>query len=151
MENKLRSTLRDGKFNRLTIERSRIMRSVKSRGNKTTELRLRAALVQKGIVGWKINPKGILGSPDFFVPRARLAIFVDGCFWHGCLRCGHVPNNNRSFWQVKLSNNRKRDGKINRQLREQGITVFRFWEHQLKIDLQACVRRINKHVRSSSR
>jgi DNA mismatch endonuclease (patch repair protein) len=147
MEKILRLTLSNGQFTGVSKKRSQIMGSVKGTRNKSTEMRLRAALIKSGTKGWKVNPKGTAGNPDFFFPSKHLAVFVDGCFWHACMRCGHVPHNNRSFWKTKLANNRKRDRRITRQLRAQGIRVVRFWEHQLKTDLQASVRRIDSCLR----
>ena len=146
MKKILRLALKNGAFSELSKKRSEIMRSVKANGNKTTERRLRAALIRSGIKGWKVNPKSTLGNPDFFFPAQRIAVFVDGCFWHACTRCGHVPNNNRSFWSLKLRINRKRDRQVNRQLRAQGIKVIRLWEHQLNGELQTSVKRIESNL-----
>src|ERR1035438_7375864 len=70
------------------------MRAIRSRGNRSTEVRLRGAVVRRGIRGWTLHPKEVFGVPDFFFKNCRVAIFVDGCFWHGCPRCGHVPKTN---------------------------------------------------------
>lgn len=146
MEKVLRQALKNGDFTGTSDKRSQIMRAVRGKGNKTTEKRLRAALIRNGVKGWRVNPKSTVGNPDFFFPSQRIAVFVDGCFWHACMRCGHVPNNNRSFWSIKLDNNRRRDRRINRQLRAQGIRVIRLWEHQLKSDLHASVKQIESHL-----
>ncbi len=107
------------------------MAAVRSRDNKTTERRLRSALVRAGISGWKLRPPGVLGSPDIGFPKRRLAIFVDGCFWHGCPRCGHYPTTNRPFWRAKVERNRWRDRRNTRNLRAAGWRVLRVWEHLL--------------------
>lgn len=143
MEKHLRSTLANGQFEGLTPTRSRIMRSVRATGNKTTEMRLRGALIKSGIRGWKVGPKGLLGNPDFLFPVARVAVFVDGCFWHGCLECGHIPKTNSAFWQAKILGTQTRDTKISRELRTQGIKVLRLWEHQVQRDLQECIGQIS--------
>lgn len=146
MEKILRQALKNGTFTGVSNKRSQIMGSVRGKGNKTTEKRLRAALIRNGIKGWRVNPKSMVGNPDFFFPSQRIAVFVDGCFWHACIRCGHVPKNNHSFWSLKLDNNRKRDRRIDRELRAQGIRVIRLWEHQLKSELHASVKEIESYL-----
>jgi DNA mismatch endonuclease, patch repair protein len=151
MEKILRLSLTNGEFAGTSRKRSHIMRSVKGKGNKSTEMRLRAALISNGISGWKVNPKDTFGNPDFFFPTEQVAVFVDGCFWHACTRCGHVPNSNSLFWKTKLDINRKRDKRINRQLRHHGIRVIRFWEHELEAELCKSVRLIESGLTQSSR
>lgn len=71
------------------------------------------------------------GEPDFVFPKFKLAVFVDGCFWHCCPRHSNVPVNNRSFWKAKLAGNQRRDRKVTRTLRAMGWQVLRIWEHEL--------------------
>lgn|SRR5208283_677349 len=123
-------------------QRSRNMRAIKSRSNKTTELRLRALLMRYRIKGWKLHPNSVPGAPDFLLEKLRVAIFVDGCFWHGCPRCGHVPKTNRAYWAAKITRNKSRDLRVTRKLREQGFRVLRIWECQLRISPEKCVSRI---------
>jgi DNA mismatch endonuclease (patch repair protein) len=78
------------------------------------------------------NAPSLPGRPDFVVPRLRLVVFVDGCFWHSCPRHGHVPESNSEYWQSKLARNAARDKLIRRRLRAEGWAVWRVWEHQLK-------------------
>lgn len=141
MERLLRQKLPEGRF-LVTRERSRLMASVKSRGNKSTEARLRAALVAAGISGWEIGPPHVCGKPDFFFLKEQIAVFVDGCFWHGCRKCGHIPSKNRRFWRTKILGNRRRDRATDFKLRAVSVEVIRFWEHQLRADLKGCVSRI---------
>jgi DNA mismatch endonuclease (patch repair protein) len=117
------------------------MQAVRGKGNKTTEQRFRASLIRAGIKGWKLHPKGFLGNPDFVFTESMLAVFVDGCFWHGCRRCGHIPKTNREFWAEKVDRNRSRDKRNTSKLRRHGFTVLRFWEHDLA-DLPHCIDRI---------
>ena len=138
METRLRKYLAQGKFHGLTLQRSRHMSSVRGRGNRTTEKRLRAAIVGAGIRGWKMHPR-IPGTPDFCFHAQAVAIFVDGCFWHGCEQCGHYPRHNARFWRAKISRNRERDALTTLTLRGNGYTVLRFWEHDLSRDLQNCI------------
>lgn len=112
--------------------RSALMAKVRSRGNRSTEVRFRLALVRAGIAGWKLHPKSVLGQPDFWFPRKKVALFVDGCFWHGCKRCLRLPRGNRQYWRHKISGNIHRARLINHKLRSVGITVLRFWEHDVK-------------------
>jgi DNA mismatch endonuclease (patch repair protein) len=70
-------------------------------------------------------------KPDFVFPKLRLAVFVDGCFWHGCPLHATQPRNNAAFWRKKLTANQARDRKVNRALRAAGWRVWRIWEHEL--------------------
>jgi DNA mismatch endonuclease Vsr len=108
------------------------MRAIKAKGNKSTEVRFRLMLVRTGLRGWRVHPKGIAGRPDFYFPEERLALFVDGCFWHGCPKCGHVPKANNPYWKAKIEGNRCRDLEYVRKLQEEGILALRFWEHELR-------------------
>lgn len=143
MERKLEALLKGQGF-RATRLRSRIMSSVRGRDNASTERRLRLALVREGIRGWALHPKQLPGTPDFFFASKLVAVFVDGCFWHGCNRCGHVPGKNRPFWAAKLARNRERDRAAGQRLGASGIRVLRFWEHELKDDLPSCVQRLQR-------
>lgn len=129
-------------FKKPKASRSQNMRAIKSRSNATTELRLRAHLIRSQIVGWKVHAKAVLGCPDFFFPTQRIAVFVDGCFWHGCPRCGHTPKSNRTYWSKKLARNKQRDAKIRRKLRSSGIKVLRFWECQLREEPISCLKKL---------
>ncbi len=93
-------------------------------------------------IGWVVHPNEIVGRPDFFFPKNHLAVFVSGCFWHGCRRCGHVPRTNRSFWALKIKRNRGRDQANNKKLRRTGMRVLRFWEHELRENTYQCVAKI---------
>jgi DNA mismatch endonuclease, patch repair protein len=122
--------------------RSRNMRAIKASSNVTTELRLRAHLIRNRIVGWKVRTKDLPGCPDFFFARERLAVFVDGCFWHGCPKCGHIPQTNRSYWLRKLARNKQRDAQIKRALRSEGLRVLRIWECQLRANPSHYVKKL---------
>ena len=111
--------------------RSRIMRSIRSRGNGTTEIRLARMLGSSGILGWRRHAR-IAGSfPDFSFPLHRLAVFVDGCFWHGCPIHFKQPSTNRGYWGPKIAGNRARDRAISARLGRAGWRVIRIWEHEL--------------------
>jgi DNA mismatch endonuclease (patch repair protein) len=86
---------------------------------------------QNGVTGWRRN-RPIVGKPDFVFPKAKVAVFVDGCFWHGCPKCYRAPKSNVPYWRLKIERNRKRDLKVNRELRKRGWVVLRFWECRLQ-------------------
>lgn len=114
-------------------QRSRNMSSIRSAGNLTTERKLAKLLRAGGLSGWRRH-EALPGKPDFVFKSHRLAIFVDGCFWHGCPRCYRLPEDNRDYWKTKLLANRCRDKRVNRKLRSAGWTVVRCWEHALETE-----------------
>jgi DNA mismatch endonuclease, patch repair protein len=79
-----------------------------------------------------MNVRTLPGQPDVVVPGLRLAIFADGCFYHGCPEHGHVPKSNVDYWFPKLTRNQRRDRANRRALRRMGFAVWRLWEHELK-------------------
>ena len=111
-------------------ERSQRMSRIRGKGNKTTELRLMAVFKAHRITGWRRGAK-LVGRPDFVFPKLRLAVFVDGCFWHGCPRHGNKPASNALFWQRKITRNRQRDRQVTSALMAKGWRVLRVWEHEL--------------------
>ncbi len=112
-------------------QRSAIMRAVKSKGNQSTEIKLMALLKARHITGWRRNYK-ILGRPDFVFPQKRVALFADGCFWHGHTCRNVTPSDNAAYWQNKIARNRARDRTITRALTRQGWRVVRLWECQIQ-------------------
>lgn len=112
--------------------RSSIMRAVKSKGARSTERKLRAAIVAKGIKGWRMHADELPGKPDFIFLERKLAIFVDGCFWHGCPKCYRRPHSSQSYWDAKVAGNIARDKSRRAELRKSGWSVLRFWEHEVK-------------------
>lgn len=112
--------------------RSTIMAAVRSRGNRSTEWKVRAVLIRSGIRGWRLHCQGLPGRPDFTFIREKIAIFVDGCFWHGCPKCGRIPKSNRKFWREKILGTIIRDRRWRAQLRRSGWRVLRLWEHELQ-------------------
>lgn len=126
-------------------ERSRLMSLIRSAGNKSTELRLIAIMRSFCITGWRRNYR-VLGNPDFVFRHARVAVFVDGCFWHGCPIHCRFPTGNRTFWLKKLTANKSRDQRVTRALRHQGWHVIRIWEHDLVGRPGICVGRIARAI-----
>ena len=78
------------------------------------------------------NAQAVLGKPDFVFPKKKIALFVDGCFWHQCPRHSNMPKNNREFWEKKLKANKDRDKFVNKELRKLGWIVIRVWEHEMR-------------------
>lgn len=134
------------KFTTPSANRSRNMAAIKSRGNKTTEGRLRALLVSAGIGGWKLHGDPEIGSPDFVFRGSKVAIFVHGCFWHGCPRCSHIPTTNFLYWVAKLARNRARDRKAERLARSRGYATVKLWECELRRRPGVCVARVRKAI-----
>jgi len=128
--------------------RSRNMRAIRSSGNVTTEKRLAALFKAHRIRGWRSQPPDILGKPDFIIRRKHIIIFVDGCFFHGCPRCGHIPRTNRTYWAAKISRNIRRDQMISKRLRVLGYRVIRIWECQLRENPNLCLGRVLRATRT---
>jgi len=136
METALRRTLPNGCFEDVPVGHSARMRAIKDKGNRSTELRARAILVRCGVRGWVLHPSGLPGKPDFYFPMSRVVLFVDGCYWHGCLKCRHALSTNRAYWGAKIERTAQRDRSNNRRLRKAGLRVIRVWEHDLKCGCQ---------------
>lgn len=95
------------------------------------EIILRKAISGKGIRGYRLYYK-LPGKPDIVFPKRKIAIFIDGCFWHKCPECFVRPGTNRGFWNKKIDSNIKRDRIINATLKKDGWAVLRIWEHELR-------------------
>ena len=111
-------------------KRSEVMSRIKGRGNKDTELALILIMKKHHISGWRRN-YDLFGKPDFVFPKQKVALFVDGCFWHMCPKHFNMPQNNKAFWEKKLLGNKVRDGVVVRTLRQGNWKVVRIWEHEL--------------------
>lgn len=111
-------------------KRSEIMSRIRGSGNKETELALVKLFRWHGVTGWRRN-QPLFGKPDFTFRRQRAVVFVDGCFWHGCLKHSTTPANNRTFWKRKFAANKARDLLVTKTLRKEGWRVIRVWEHEL--------------------
>ncbi|HVE16640.1 MAG TPA: very short patch repair endonuclease [Chthoniobacterales bacterium] len=115
-------------------KRSAVMAQIRGKGNKDTELRMIALFKANGITGWRRNHK-LIGKPDFVFRKERIALFVDGCFWHGCPKPKHapLPKTRAEWWAAKLARNKARDIEVSRTLRKAGWRVIRVWECDLTI------------------
>ncbi len=125
------------------------MAAIKSKGNKDTELKLISIFRANKITGWRRNQK-LNGRPDFVFRRERLAVFVDGCFWHGCPWHCRMPKSRRDFWIPKMQRNKVRDRKVGRTLRANNWKVVRFWEHSLD-DPRKIIRKIQTMLASAEK
>lgn len=109
-----------------------VMQANKSKNTKP-ELKVRAALREVGLSGYRLHWKKAPGKPDICFPGRRVAIFVNGCFWHRCPHCGlSMPKSNVEFWEAKFARNRARDARDNALLVSGGWTVITIWECRLK-------------------
>ena len=145
-------------------KRSKVMAAIRGRGNESTERAFASLLRSEGIVGWrrhvsikidahlarKAYPELRLRRapskfvrPDFVFRVRKVAIFIDGCFWHCCPEHFNAPSNNADFWLRKISNNVERDRRVRLALRRAGWNVTRVWEHELT-DSRAVVRRLRR-------
>jgi len=93
----------------------------------------------------------LTGRPDIVFVSARLVVFVDGCFWHGCPAHYTTPKTNDDFWRRKLLQNRERDARVDAKLKSEGWTVVRVWEHEVEKAIDRTVARISESVRSARR
>jgi DNA mismatch endonuclease, patch repair protein len=139
MERVLKQTLPKGRFPQVDARRSKAMSRIRGEGARSTEVAFRMMLVRSRIKGWTMHPSGLPAKPDFFFAKLRLAIFIDGCFWHACPKCGHVPSTNTRFWEAKFALNRSRDLRDKLRLRKIGVLTIRLWEHQVQKGLSVAV------------
>ena len=130
-----------------TKQRSKTMSKIRSK-NSQPEMLLRKALWNKN-VRFRIHRKDLPGRPDLVIEKYKLVIFIDGDFWHGYNWQLRKPKTNTSFWIPKIERNMQRDRFVNKQLTEMGYTVMRFWEHQVKENLDACVNQVLLYIEAA--
>lgn len=106
------------------------------------EVRLRKALWAAGMRGWRVHVEGVPGTPDLASRSARLAVFVDGAFWHG--HPDYYWGQSGAFWNEKIERNRERDRRVDRELREQGWRVLRLWDFEVEKSVEDCVARVKR-------
>jgi DNA mismatch endonuclease, patch repair protein len=124
--------------------RSRVMARIRSKDTKP-EVALRQALWSVGLRGWRCHPRSVPGKPDVAFTRARVAVFVDGRFWHG-----HPDyftfGKSGDYWDAKIARTQERDRLANEALRKTGWCVLRFWDFEVEADLDRCVARVRSAV-----
>ncbi len=121
------------------------MSAIRGRDTKP-EILLRKALWHKG---YRYRLKNRLpGRPDIVFSTERVAVFVDGCFWHGCPEHYQKPATNANFWREKIRRNRKRDREVNALLKSQGWKVLRFWEHEVRNNPETCARHVISELKA---
>lgn len=123
-------------------KRSEIMSKIRSKHTKV-EVSLRKK-VWNSRMRYRLHCKKLPGKPDFVFPSKKIAVFVDGCFWHGCPKCYRKPKNNKKYWEWKLKYNKDRDKKHNKELRKMGWRALHFWEHEIKKSPDKCVEKIKR-------
>lgn len=111
------------------------------RASSGPELAIRKELHRRGL-RFRVNYSKLPGRPDIVFTRARVAVFIDGCFWHACPEHGILPKNNREWWRVKLARNVERDAEKDIVLRDHGWIVLHFWEHENPIDVADAVEHV---------
>lgn len=124
--------------------RSELMGKVRSKGNDSTERALARRFRAERISGWRRHSIDLPGRPDFYFPGHRLAVFVHGCFWHGCPTCYRPPRSNQEFWQGKLSENIARDQRVLYRLKALKVRTMTIWEHE--IPLKGWVTRLRRKL-----
>ena len=138
---------RDGRSPLPKDERtSKVMQSNKAK-NTGPELRFRRALREAGLSGYRLHWSQATGRPDISYPGKKIAIFVNGCFWHGCERCRMpIPKSHNDFWRAKLERNKKRDIEKTKALISDGWTVLTIWECEMERDINSCIDRVRRVV-----
>lgn len=129
-----------------TPERSKIMGKIRGKNTKP-ELAFRKALWEAGY-RYRIDYKKLMGKPDIALKKYKTVIFIDGEFWHGYNweERKHKIKTNRDFWIPKIERNIQRDVEVNNALAEKGYTVFRFWETEVKKNLETCLDTVLAHL-----
>ncbi len=131
-----------------TPERSKIMGKIRSKNTKP-EMAFRKALWAAGY-RYRIDSRKLIGRPDIVLNKYKTVVFIDGEFWHGhnWEERKQKIKTNRDFWIAKIERNRQRDAEVNTELKRMGIKVFRFWENEIKIELDRCVQEVVLHLKS---
>lgn len=120
-------------------QRRRNMQAIRSQSQ--LENRVSRLLWRKGY-RFRKNDRTLLGKPDISIKRYKVAVFIDSCFWHSCPIHGNRPKSNQEYWDTKLARNRERDQVVTQHYLEEGWTVLRIWEHEIKDDIEEVVDRI---------
>ena len=127
-------------------QRSKIMSSIKAK-SKLEDL-VSHALRKKGL-RFRRNVRSLYGTPDIAIKKYRIVIFNDSCFWHCCPKHFKMPKSNVEFWEKKFKRNKKHDQEVTKYYHEKGWTILRFWEHEIKQDLNVVVDKIEKTIKNT--
>jgi DNA mismatch endonuclease, patch repair protein len=125
-------------------ERSRRMSLIRST-NTSPEIKLRRYIRKKGLKGFRIK-SSLPGKPDLYFPKYKIAVFVDGCFWHKCPRDFRKPKSKSLYWNKKIGSNVIRDIKTNDLLFRLGIKVLRAWEHEIEEKIEVIYKKIQNSI-----
>ena len=123
-------------------KRSEIMSKIRSKNTKT-EVEFRKKVWAAGL-RYGLYSKKLPGKPDLVFASKKVAVFIDGCFWHKCPKCFKRPASNKKYWDWKIQYNVDKDKRISRELRKLGWEVVRFWEHDTKKNSDKCIERIKR-------
>ncbi|MFS4466333.1 very short patch repair endonuclease [Maribacter sp. 2210JD10-5] len=131
-----------------TPQRSKIMSKIRGKNTKP-ELAFRKALYAAGY-RYRVDYKKLIGKPDIALKKYKTVIFIDGEYWHGYQWAARKPKikTNRDFWIAKIERNMQRDQEVNAELKRLGYTVFRFWESEIKKNLDSCLQEVIAHLES---
>lgn len=132
------------KFDKAT--RSRIMAAIKGK-NTSPEMKVRRLLWGMGN-RYRIHDRTVHGTPDISIKKKKVAIFIDGCFWHGCGNCYREPKSNVNYWREKIVKNKKRRKAVLESLRKEQWTVMQFWEHEISPSPEIVAGKINSMLMS---
>jgi DNA mismatch endonuclease (patch repair protein) len=126
------------------VTRSRIMASIKGK-NTRPEVIVRKLIWAQGR-RYRVHDRRVPGTPDISNKRCKLAVFIDGCFWHGCASCYREPRSNVLFWRHKLKANLQRRTKVKRQLKSSGWRVLEFWEHEVLSNPSGVAKTVERYM-----
>jgi DNA mismatch endonuclease, patch repair protein len=130
---------------------SRVMSSNKAKNTKP-ELTLRQLLFHNGLRGYRLNYKKVPGSPDICFVSKKIAVFVNGCYWHRCPKCDYqLPKNNTEFWDNKFERNKERDKEKLQHLKDMGWATVVIWECDLKSNPEHVLKQLTKVITFNSR
>lgn len=127
-------------------QRKKNMQNIRSADTKM-EISIRSILHRKGY-RFRKNVKTLIGKPDIVLHKYKTVVFLDSCFWHQCPYHSNIPSSNKTYWIPKLKRNKLRAKEVNKELRKKGWSVLRFWEHQVRNDVHAVVKKIEGQLKT---
>lgn len=125
-------------------QRKYCMSRIKSKNTKA-EIAFRKLLWKNDIRGYRLHSH-LFGKPDIYFSKRCVAVFIDGCFWHKCPICFVKPKSKNDYWDNKIEKNIDRDIEVTRELRNRGIIVLRFWEHEIKNSINKCITKVKMNI-----